>query len=396
MVNTKGLFFISDYRDVTCIAGRDPSYWILNALNRQSKFDVYSTVNSITNEECFENIQFLPSNFGGDINIQHPQYNYSLYSSYTKVRESIKVIHHCEKFQYERGYNLIPLLSGSDLKNKSLIIGPIQFPHKVFENDYLVGKKGVEQLIHKSIFKTKPLLGYAFKRLFISTISSADKLIVPNTYVKDSLKKYVPEQNIEIINYGVNLSLYRDYVYSAKENNFKIVYPSMAIERKGVEYLLDAVSILKKDYPSVELYLLSNGYLLEHYRDLSEELGIAENVFFCGTMNKERYLNFISNCRLLCLPTLSEGYGWTILDAMCLGVPVVTTDQCACPELFDNGSIGYMVKSGSSSELAKSISKMFDDYGKCLSFSQNGLKKREQYDYQRIVGRYLQLYDELM
>lgn len=131
------------------------------------------------------------------------------------------------------------------------------------------------------------MLGYAFKRLFISTISSADKLIVPNTYVKDSLKKYVPEQNIEIINYGVNLSLYRDYVYSAKENNFKIVYPSMAIERKGVEYLLDAVSILKKDYPSVELYLLSNGYLLEHYRDLSEELGIAENVFFVEQWTKK-------------------------------------------------------------------------------------------------------------
>ena len=43
----KGLFFISDYRDVTCKPGRDPSYWILTALNKNDKFKVYSTANEV-------------------------------------------------------------------------------------------------------------------------------------------------------------------------------------------------------------------------------------------------------------------------------------------------------------------------------------------------------------
>ncbi|MGB2728981.1 MAG: hypothetical protein WBD09_11030 [Halobacteriota archaeon] len=38
-----GLFFISDYRDVTCKPGREPSYWILKGLDRDNRFEVYST-----------------------------------------------------------------------------------------------------------------------------------------------------------------------------------------------------------------------------------------------------------------------------------------------------------------------------------------------------------------
>jgi len=43
----KGLFLISDYRDVTCEPGRDPSYWILKELAKNEKFKVYSTANEV-------------------------------------------------------------------------------------------------------------------------------------------------------------------------------------------------------------------------------------------------------------------------------------------------------------------------------------------------------------
>ena len=387
------LFFVSDYRDVNCVPGRDPSYWILNGLNNQYDYPVYSTANVISNHDCFKNIKFLPLNFKGSINIQHPLYNYSIYKSYLKVCDDVQVIHHCEKFQYECGFNLIPILS--DLDDKSLIIGPVQFPHKVFENDYLVGKTGFERIFHKSIFKSKSSLGYIFKELFKKTITSADKVVAPNNHVKKSLKKYVSSKDIEIINYGVDLKLYANYSYNADENNFIIIFPSMAIERKGVEYLLEAVSIVKKDYPHIVLYLLSSGYMVSTYKKIVKTLDLSDNVRFCGSMDKQRYLEILSNCRALCLPTLSEGYGWTVLDAMCLGVPVVTTDKCGCPELFEDKNIGLMVKSGDAYALADAISKLFDDYNLCKKMSDNGRSKRSQYDYEAIVPQYLKLYDEL-
>ena len=50
----KGLFFISDYRNVTCKPGRDPSYWMLKELDKNGKFKVYSTANKVIDSSCFE------------------------------------------------------------------------------------------------------------------------------------------------------------------------------------------------------------------------------------------------------------------------------------------------------------------------------------------------------
>ena len=62
-----GLFFISDYRDVTCEPGRDPAYWILKELNEADRFKVYSTANRVINNSCFKNIDFLTLDYKGKI-----------------------------------------------------------------------------------------------------------------------------------------------------------------------------------------------------------------------------------------------------------------------------------------------------------------------------------------
>jgi len=139
----EGLFFISDYRDVTCEPGRDPAYWILKELDKNDKFKVYSTANKVVDSSCFKNIEFLTLGYKGDIQIQKPGYNYRIYKAYKKVKDEVKIIHHCEKFQVGKGYNLIPILS--DLEDKIFIIGPIDLLHKVFEDDFLASSKSLER-----------------------------------------------------------------------------------------------------------------------------------------------------------------------------------------------------------------------------------------------------------
>ncbi|KAF5432929.1 Glycosyltransferase involved in cell wall bisynthesis [Candidatus Methanophagaceae archaeon] len=284
----KGLFFISDYRDVTCKPGRDPAYWILKELAKNDKFKVYSTANKVIDSSCFENIKFLTLNYKGDIQIQRPMYNYRIYKAYKKVKAEVKIIHHCEKFQVGKGYNLIPILS--NIEDKAFLIGPIHFPHVVFENDYLAGTSGLNRTLKKNEFKNKKLFDVAFKMLFKKTIVMADKVIAPNQQVKKELENYISSKKIEIINYGVDLSLYRKWVYNADKSNFKILFPSMAIERKGVEYLLEAIYVVKKQIPEVKLYLLTNGYKVRVYERIVKKLNISKNVIFCGRLEQDKYL----------------------------------------------------------------------------------------------------------
>lgn len=386
-----GLFFISDYRDVTCKPGRDPAYWLLKELDKSDKFKVYSTANKVINSSCFKNIDFLTLGYKGDIQIQRPMYNYRIYKAYKKVKDEVKIIHHCEKFQVSKGYNLIPILS--NIKDKTLIIGPIQLPHKVFEDDFLAGSEGFKNIFKKLIHKNKNISNRVFSFLFKKTIEYADKVIVPDEEVKKELSTYISSSKIEMINYGVDLSMYRKHKYEADENNYDIIYAGSALERKGVKYLLEAITSIKKQFP-IKLHLLSNGYKIEEYKKISKDLEITENVVFHGILEKDKYLKLLSKSRLLCLPTLSEGYSWTILDAMCLGVPVVTTYECRCSELFEDGDIGIRVKPEDSEVLADAILKLFNDFELCKKFSENGLRKREEFDYEKIIPKYIELYEK--
>ena len=388
-----GLFFISDYRDVACKPGRDPSYWILKRLNENDKFKVYSTANKIIDSNCFKNIEFLTLAYKGKVDIQRPVYNYRIYKSYKAIKEKVETIHHCEKFQVGRGYNLIPILA--DLKDKSCIIGPMQLPHKVFEDDFLSDTKSFERFSKKFIYSSISTIRHTFKYLFKKTIENADKVIVPDTEVKTKLKRYISSSKIELINYGVELATYQNYRYEANRNNYNIIYAGGALERKGVNYLLEAISAIKNELP-VKLHLLASGYKIDEYMRLSKCLGITENVIFHGRLEKHNYLDLLSKSRLLCLPTLSEGYGWTILDALCVGVPVVTTTACRCNDLFENGNIGIRVTPGDAKALAEAISKLFNDFELCKKFSESGLRKREQFDYEKLIPKYIKLYEQYM
>ena len=388
----KGLFFISDYRDVTCKPGRDPSYWILKELNKNDKFKVYSTANTVLDSSCFENIDFLKLGYKGNIQIQKPMYNYRIYKAYKKVKDEVEIIHHCEKFQVGKGYNFIPLLS--DLEDKTFIVGPVELPHKVFEDDFLAGSEGFEMGFKKVIHKNENISNRVFSFLFKKTIEHADKVIVPDEEVKKALSNYISPGKIEKINYSVDLSVYRKYKYSADKNNYDIIYAGEASERKGVKYLLRAIPLIKKHFPEVKLHLRTGGYKVEEYKKIIKELDISENVVFHGMLEINKYLELLSKSRLLCLPTLSEGYGWTILDALCLGVPVVTTTECRCNELFKNGEIGLQVEPGASEKLADAISKLFNDFELCKKFSENGLKKRENFDYAKVIQKYIALYEK--
>ena len=390
----KGLFFISDYRDVTCEPGRDPSYWILKGLDRDNRFNVYSTANRVMDRSCFRKIDFLELGYKGNIQIQKPGYNYAIYKAYKKVKDDVKIIHHCEKFQVGKGYNLIPLLSNID--DKTFLIGPIQLAHKVFEDDFLVDSTGVKKCIKKFAYINRNNLISVFKILFKKTIESADVVIVPDNDVKKELSRYIDKNKIELINYGVDLSGYRKYRYTADENNYDIVFAGGALERKGVKYLLDAIPLIKDPFPEIKLHILANGYRIKEYKKLSKDLCITGNVVFHGRLEKDRYLELLSNSRLLCLPTLSEGYSWTVLDAMCLGVPVVTTTECRCNDLFEGGNTGLRVEPGVPNQLADAIIKLFNDFELCKKFSENGLRKREKYDYSNIMPKYMELYEEYL
>lgn len=363
-----GIFYISKFRHVDYSHPRDESCRILSALDRSSH-NVFATATQI-DKHRFENINFVPVH--GVATIQNPVYNYSIYRAYQKVKDVVDIIHHNEMFQLGVGFNLIPILD--DISDRGFIVGPIEMPHRTFKED-----GGINTVI----FHTLPLWRFIFNELFDKTISDANIIIVPDTEVEKQLSDY----NTMKINYGVDLNNYTDNVYNM--DNRSIFYAGSAIKRKGVEYLLHAISMID----DVTLHLRTGGYLLNTYKQMCHNLKISDRVVFHEEyLDLTSYTKLMSSCRVVCLPTLSEGYSWTILDAMCSGVPVVTTTECHCLDLFQNGSIGMRTSPKNSIELRNALIKLLDDDVLCRKFSRNGLRKRRDYGYNKIIPQYMDLY----
>ena len=366
-----GIFYISKFRHVDDSVTRDESCRILPALDT-SCHNVYATASKVY-KNPFKNITFMPTR--GRTMIQNPVYNYSIYREYKRVKDAIDIIHHNEMFQLGTGFNLIPFLD--NIENKKFIIGPIEVPHRTFNEDVT---------IHPVLLNMRKLLRPVFGKMFDKTVSDANTLIVPDTEVEKQLVGY----NTVKINYGVDLDKYIENDYDI--DNRSIFYAGSAIKRKGVEYLLHAVSLID----DVTLHLRTNGYRVGAYKHLCRHIGISDRVIFHEErMDLKDYLELMSSCRVTCLPTLSEGYSWTILDAMCLGVPVVTTTECHCSDLFQDGSIGIRSTPANTAELRDALVKMLDNDTLCRKSSRNGLSKRKYYNYEKIIPQYMAVYNDI-
>lgn len=131
------------------------------------------------------------------------------------------------------------------------------------------------------------------------------------------------------------------------------------VEQKGLGYLLAAAKKLRFTYPKLKLLLIGDGPLEQQLRQKTLEFGLGENVVFGGI--RTEIAEILSIMDVMVMPSILEGFGIAILEAMACGVPVVATDVGGIPEVVANGDTGILVPARSSEALAKAIGILLAD-----------------------------------
>jgi len=125
------------------------------------------------------------------------------------------------------------------------------------------------------------------------------------------------------------------------------------IERKGHKTLFDAIPAILERQPRTRFLLFGQGPLLEPYRALVKELGLAERVQLPGFRNDlDRVLPCLD---LVVHPAFMEGLGVSLLQAAACGVPVVAGRAGGIPEVVRDGLNGYLITPGDSATLAQRV-----------------------------------------
>ncbi len=124
-------------------------------------------------------------------------------------------------------------------------------------------------------------------------------------------------------------------------------------ERKGHLFLLEAAALLKRQGHRLKYRCAGEGSQRQRLEQMALSLGLAEDVEFAGFVGD--IPGFLSSIEIFVLPSLYEGLGVSVLEAMAAGLPVVAAKVGGLPEIVEDGVTGLLVPPGDPQAVARAV-----------------------------------------
>jgi glycosyltransferase involved in cell wall biosynthesis len=187
---------------------------------------------------------------------------------------------------------------------------------------------------------------------------------------------FKPQKVDRVVYCGVDLRRFApvDTGYAKRllglQENIVVGAVGRLIPRKGYDYLIHAVPKIKEVFTDIKIVLTGDGEEEENLRMLANELGVQESVIFLG--NRKDIPEVMNSFDVFVLPSLSEGLGVVILEALAVGKPVVASDIEGIPEIVTNGQNGFLVPPKDSNKLADCIITLLQDPNLAKKMGEDG------------------------
>lgn len=182
-----------------------------------------------------------------------------------------------------------------------------------------------------------------------------------------------------------------------KENLPTVSCVSRLVKYKQVDVLIEAISEIRKQIPHIKLDIIGTGPELKNLRRMVKELLLDNNVAFLGFIPiHHEVLRTIKRSHVFCLPSIVEGFGIAVIEAMACNTPYVCSDIPALREVTNSGVGGLLFRKGDARELAQKILSLLRDkrlYNKSLK---DGLELSEKYDWERIAKQTERFYEQIV
>lgn len=160
--------------------------------------------------------------------------------------------------------------------------------------------------------------------------------------------------------------------------------------QKGQTYLIRAARRLATENPQIQFVLLGSGPDEARFR---QEAAGLENVAFEGFV--QNVGDYLSICDLFILPSLHEGIGGILLDAMSFSVPVVASAVDGLPEIVHHNDNGLLIPPADETALADAISMLYADAALRQRLGDNGKRMTAKHTPRVMADQYADLYKEL-
>lgn len=237
---------------------------------------------------------------------------------------------------------------------------------------------------------------FLLKMIVKKTLKKAAVVTATSGYLKNETERILTgcKSKLEIIPFGVTVS--SDVKAFPSEEPIKICYIKGDRFVYGPDVLLEALAIVKKEMPDVQLSMAGSYEKTGLLEEMIKDLNLSVNVKIVGFIDNSKMYDFISQHHLMAMPSRREGFGVAVLEASACGRPVIATKVGGVPEVLIDGKTGLLVPSEDENKLAEAILRLAKDSNLMRKMGQAGYEfVKDNYDWELSLDKMTALYERL-
>lgn len=232
------------------------------------------------------------------------------------------------------------------------------------------------------------------------------ELMLPISHLwKDRLIKLgCPSDKIKIHRMGIDLEKFKFKPRELfKGGDVKIISVSRLTEKKGLEYAIKAVSNLIKEYPSICYRIAGTGELKDSLSKLIKALGVEKHISFIGAKTQDEVIMLMQEADIFLAPSVTsrkgdkEGIPVALMEALAVGIPIVSTIHSGIPELIQDGKNGMLALEKNVNELGRKIEYLIKNKDLASRMVRSGRAiVEEKHDIRRLNIHLVNIYENLL
>jgi len=231
------------------------------------------------------------------------------------------------------------------------------------------------------------------KTIEAKVCQSADKVVTPSKYLKSIVAGWgVREENIEVVYNAVEVPNIYSEIKST--GNFNITSVGRLVPWKGFELLIRLMPELLREDKNFRLSIYGSGPEKEKLEKLIAELGLV-NIVNLYALPHYNLMCSLSQMDLFVLNTGYEGLPHTVIEAMTLDIPVITTNLCGNPEIVENGYNGLLVEYNNREQLKEAILKLYNNQELRNKFIENSKEVLKKFKFEEMINKTEKLLSEV-
>ncbi|WP_436932558.1 glycosyltransferase family 4 protein [Halosimplex halobium] len=249
-----------------------------------------------------------------------------------------------------------------------------------------------------------------YARIWRQYARSADHIIVPSHSTKDDVVELfsIAEENVSVVHHGVeakyfNRSIDRsrlfDYLQSEGVSNIRnkkvILNTGTVRPRKNQTALIKSFTEIAKDNPDAVLLVAGKmGWRSDKITSVAEDSTISDRIHFLGFVPEDILVALYSYAEVFVYPSLAEGFGFPVLEAMASATPVITSNTTSLPEVV--GDAGKTVDPENISEIRTAIAEVLNDATLQDQLAKEGRDRALEFSWSSAAKETVSIYEKLV